>query len=240
MSYAPYAPPQSPPESPYGTGLSVFRPLGWKTGATTIAIGASTVLSFLSGILGAVVGAPSAENIGAALVLLLVNLVVIGVSLAASVLFLMWIHHAATNVRAFGHQGLRFDPTWCVVWWFIPFASLWKPYQAFVEVWRASDPDKLGTNQPGAWLLGGAPKALPLWWALYIGASFVVLGAGIGQAVASMQGGSSTAANIVLGIGQLINGGAAAAIIWLVRRVDDNQTISAEKVSRTTAVAPAW
>lgn len=58
--------------------------------------------------------------------------------LAAFVLFLMWLHRANRNLRALAGETLTITPGWAVGWFFIPLASLWMPYMAVKEVWRAS------------------------------------------------------------------------------------------------------
>ena len=52
----------------------------------------------------------------------------------------VWQHRAHANLWAFARSGLRFTPGWAVGWWFVPIASLWKPFEAVRELWKASDP----------------------------------------------------------------------------------------------------
>ena len=58
------------------------------------------------------------------------------------VIFCIWIVRANKNVRALGANGLRFTPGWAVGFFFIPIVSLWKPYQAMKDLWRASQNPK--------------------------------------------------------------------------------------------------
>ena len=82
--------------------------------------------------------------------------------LAVSGVFgLMWIYRASFNVRQLGAANLRFSPRWCVGWYFIPIANLWKPYQAMKEIWQAS-------VNPSAWKHERASALLPWWWFLWI------------------------------------------------------------------------
>lgn len=77
------------------------------------------------------------------------------------VLFCMWIHRANSNARQLGAKGMAFTPGWAVGWYFVPFANLWKPYQAMKEIWRASkNPDAWKNEQRGA--------ILPWWWFFFI------------------------------------------------------------------------
>lgn len=82
--------------------------------------------------------------------------------LASFVFVGMWIYRAAWNGRSFaGARQLDFMPRWSVGWYFIPFANLWKPYQAMKEIWRASArPDKVEAAAVPGWL--------PLWWFLWL------------------------------------------------------------------------
>jgi hypothetical protein len=87
------------------------------------------------------------------------------------IIFLMWIYRANKNLHAFDNPVLKFSPGWTVGWFFIPFASLWKPYQAVSEISKASDPninpalsnvDDLPT-----------PAIVVLWWAFFLFSNFV-------------------------------------------------------------------
>jgi lysylphosphatidylglycerol synthetase-like protein (DUF2156 family) len=172
MSYSPYAPPQhgTTPHHPYaGYGYNfVYQPLGWKTMAVVVSILATVAMQFVTtGLqwgLGNPAAHPDSPNVGLAAVLGLVALLQSGVSLFAMIISLVWMHQAAKNVRAFNLWGLRFTPGWVVGWWFIPFASLWMPFQAMKEVWKASDPDNIGA-EPSSWAgPGGRPASGSAWW----------------------------------------------------------------------------
>jgi Domain of unknown function (DUF4328) len=85
--------------------------------------------------------------------------------LAAAVLFCLFMPRANRNARAFG-SPMTNTPGWAAGWFFVPFASLWKPYYAMKEIWQGSDPD------PSAHaLLVRVPTLLPLWWWMFIGHS---------------------------------------------------------------------
>ncbi len=85
------------------------------------------------------------------------------VAMMASFVFIgMWIYRAAWNGRSFaGPRQLDFTPGWSVGWYFLPFANLWKPYQAMKEIWRAS-------ARPDAVNAADVPGWLPLWWLLWL------------------------------------------------------------------------
>jgi hypothetical protein len=73
------------------------------------------------------------------------------------VLFAMWTYRAHANLRARGARGLRFTPGWAVGWLFVPIFSLWKPYQATKDLWRAS-------QDPTDWQRLPVPSLLRIWW----------------------------------------------------------------------------
>jgi hypothetical protein len=67
-----------------------------------------------------------------------VGLAQLGLFIALAVIFLMWVHRANKNLRALSGESLKFTPGWCVGWFFIPVANLFKPYQAVKEIWTVS------------------------------------------------------------------------------------------------------
>lgn len=95
----------------------------------------------------------------------MVALVQIAIIVVSGVLILRWIHRANWNARALGAQGLTFTPGWCVGWYFVPLVSLWKPYQAMQEIWKA-------TKNPSAWTTEAVPQLIGLWWTLWLIYSF--------------------------------------------------------------------
>jgi hypothetical protein len=181
MDYSPYAPPQHNAHQPYGGGYLPFayKPLGWRTTATIVCLLATVVLGTMqTGMTLAfpdVLKNPAPQNLGIILALGLLGLAGGAVSIATWVLFLVWVHLAAKNVRAFNQQGLEYTPGWCVGWWFIPIASMWKPYSAMREIWQASDPDTVGPNAQQTWLGSPVPPMLLTWWVTYIASGFVAM-----------------------------------------------------------------
>ncbi len=103
--------------------------------------------------------APARDAFGSLLVLLVGPTAI--VTVAAAILVLAWIHRANHNARALGAEGMQFTPGWAVGWYFIPLASLWKPYQAMKEICRAS-------VRPSRWWKEETPALLTLWWGLWL------------------------------------------------------------------------
>ena len=83
------------------------------------------------------------------------------VAFIAAILILRWIHRANYNARQLGAADMQFTPGWAIGWYFIPIASLWKPYQAMKEIWRAS-------ADPGNWTSQPSSPLLSWWWFLWL------------------------------------------------------------------------
>ena len=90
----------------------------------------------------------------------LVGIAQVLVLLISGFLILRWIYIANFNARQLGAAGMVFSPGWSVGWYFIPFANLWKPYQAMKEIWLASSNPQSWKNQPVAPLLR--------WWWFFL------------------------------------------------------------------------
>ena len=161
-----------------------------------------------------------------------VMLVMSAVNVLAMLFFLLWTYQAAQNVRAFGQYALEHSPAWAVGSWFVPIIGLWVPYQALTEIWRASDPETVGTNDT-AWVTRPVHSLFPIWWVTYLLYSFVaILGSlspfllGHPRAAIDEPGGGviGLGANCFLVI-------AAVAIVSPMRQVDQRQQRCAAKLS---------
>lgn len=185
----------------------------------------SDVASFVN------IGAPEGD-LGAALLALGGAGVLLGATLFAAIVFLVWFHRAAVNVRAFGAVGLQYTPGWCVGWWLIPFASLWKPYGAMTEVWRASEPDAVG--QPYGWTYVKPPRVLQPWWTTYV----------IGNILGNLSGRfDDPKASAVLGAGcTLITAVSAVLAIVIVRDLGRRQDECGRRLAEGPPgpPPPAW
>ncbi|WP_431688811.1 DUF4328 domain-containing protein [Hahella sp. NBU794] len=91
----------------------------------------------------------------------IISLIYLAVFIASSVLILRWIHRANYNARQLGADGMVFTPGWSIGYYFIPILTLWKPYQAMKEIWKASKNPLDFTNQ-------SVSGILPLWWTLWV------------------------------------------------------------------------
>jgi hypothetical protein len=81
--------------------------------------------------------------------------------IACIIIFLRWTYKSSQITHLSGAQGLRFSPGWSVGWYFIPIASLWKPFQAFKQIYQVS-------IQINDWQNVSIPSYLRWWWGLFI------------------------------------------------------------------------
>jgi hypothetical protein len=93
-----------------------------------------------------------------------VGLPMIGLAIGTLVIFFRWVR--AMN-RLLGERGvqLRFSPDSAVIWFFVPFMNLVRPYQVMSELWR-------GSGAAQATIRGrSGTQAFPLvalWWAVLL------------------------------------------------------------------------
>jgi len=105
----------------------------------------------------------------------------------------MWIYRAHANLDAADLPGLEYTPGWSVGWFFIPFASLWKPFSAMRELWNASH-GAVGDYSETA------PALLWVWWLCWVFRGI----AGLGAIDYTLE---------VLGTGVMI---ASASALWMI------------------------
>jgi Domain of unknown function (DUF4328) len=82
------------------------------------------------------------------------------------VFFLIWLNRSYKNLTPLGARQLEHTSGWAVGYWFIPFVSLFKPFQVVRETWKKSAPN--GDPQFGFTDETGTPGLLGTWWALWI------------------------------------------------------------------------
>lgn len=148
----------------------------------------------------------------------------LGLILATGVAWLVWQHRAHANLWALEVPGLRFTPGWAVGWWFIPFASLWMPYRAVSELWRASEvtlPQR-GSRRKKQPLLGLWWGSLLVSWVVFPTIALIVPDDTIDQLLMSFR---------LAVVGQVATLAAALLAILVVRRIDERQLATAAHVT---------
>lgn len=91
-----------------------------------------------------------------------------GIQLVAQIvpviLLVMWVYRANRNARALDAPDMKYTPGWSVGWFFVPIASLVKPYSVLKEIWQASSPLKTGQS----WREAAVSPLLTVWWVMWI------------------------------------------------------------------------
>lgn len=140
-----------------------------------------------------------------------VGILYLGLYLVTVVVFSVWIYRANYNVRQLGAEGLRFTPGWSVGWYFIPVFSLWKPYQAMKEIWKAS-------ANPARWHEQQRGTILPWWWFLFLASG--ILGNVSGRLALGVKGISQLEAlDILLMVSYTFDVVAASVAMLLVSQI---------------------
>ncbi|MFF0266110.1 DUF4328 domain-containing protein [Kribbella sp. NPDC004536] len=90
------------------------------------------------------------------------------VSVAAAVVFVVWLWRVRVNSEVFSQADHRRSHGWVLASWFVPGPNLWYPKQIVDDVWIASDPktpvyaDDLRRFR--------TPPLTSVWWVAWIGA----------------------------------------------------------------------
>jgi hypothetical protein len=90
----------------------------------------------------------------------LAALVQLLVFLVSGFLSLKWIYRVQMNAHTLA-TGLSNTPPWAIGWFFVPFANLYKPFQALKEAWQVS-------LSPHDWRSARPPGLINWWWGLWI------------------------------------------------------------------------
>lgn len=114
----------------------------------------------------------------------IVALIYLAVFIVSGFFILRWIHRANYNARQLGAKDMEFTPGWSIGYYFIPILTLWKPFQAMKEIWKAS-------HNPDNWTTEKAGSILGLWWFLWLVTNM------LGQAVFRMSTGAEELQELV-------------------------------------------
>lgn len=82
----------------------------------------------------------------------------------AAVAVLRWIYLTNRNAHALGEAvpwGPHTSPFWAVAWFFVPVATLIRPFSVFIATWRVS-------AAPDAYQTVRVPALLRWWWGLWL------------------------------------------------------------------------
>lgn len=90
----------------------------------------------------------------------LVALVSLAIKTVSGIVAMIWVYRAGCNTRAL-RPTLDFKPIWAIIWYFVPIAFLFKPYQYMCQIWVTAHGPK-----DGRYAADDRPVAI--WWALFI------------------------------------------------------------------------
>ena len=78
--------------------------------------------------------------------------------IGTAAIFARWLSRVAYHAITLNPRGLSDTPAMCVIWYFVPIANLFKPYQAMKEINAVSSShDRFS-----------AARLLPWWWGLWL------------------------------------------------------------------------
>jgi hypothetical protein len=100
----------------------------------------------------------------------LISIAYLPIILLTAISFLRWIYRANLNCRGFGAEDMKFTPFWSIGCYFIPWWTIYKPYQAMKEIWRVS-------HSPTEWKSQRGSPLLVWWWTLWIASAIFGLSA---------------------------------------------------------------
>lgn len=98
----------------------------------------------------------------------IINIILVLVTIALTVLYLMWLYRACANMAASSSVPLRFSPGWTVGSHFVPLANLVIPFLAMRQLHNRShgeDPD----------FVDSSVSDVASWWACVIGGNLIQL-----------------------------------------------------------------
>lgn len=84
-------------------------------------------------------------------------------TIAAAILFLVWVYRVSRNVWALEVNGMNYTPGWSVGWFLVPLAGLFIPYFVMREIWQASSRGSSANER-----LAPASPVLGAWWLVSI------------------------------------------------------------------------
>jgi Domain of unknown function (DUF4328) len=151
------------------------------------------------------------------------------VFIVTGILILKWIHRANFNARHLGASKMEFTPGWSIGWYFIPFANLWKPYQAMKEIWKAS-------SNPQDWNPQPTPSLLRWWWFFWI-ASQILSNAAFRLTIRANEIDELIVANVCTLVSEVTDLPLCFIVLAMIKRVHELQV--AHQSNQDSYTAPA-
>ncbi|HVZ30091.1 MAG TPA: DUF4328 domain-containing protein [Asticcacaulis sp.] len=129
------------------------------------------------------------------------------------VVSLCWVYGACRNAHVLRPAAKFSTPGWAVGWFFVPIASLYKPYQALRDIWIASYGPVNGQY------LKGPPLIVLWWWSFLIGNLILDFAKDTGEGIVY----APTLNNWMMVAGLLITGLSTAAFFVMTGDIHRHQ-----------------
>lgn len=84
--------------------------------------------------------------------------------------YLRWNWRAYRNLASFNAVALQHTAGWAAASYFVPILSYFRPYQIMREMWKASDPAHVETEETGglAWMRSSTSMLIVWWWSAFV------------------------------------------------------------------------
>ncbi|MEZ4268845.1 MAG: DUF4328 domain-containing protein [Myxococcota bacterium] len=125
-----------------------------------------------------------------------------------------FLYRTSQRLHAVAGASMEFTPGWTIGWFFVPVASLFKPYEAVREMWQVSAPPAEG-RLPSA---TDVPAAFRWWWGLWLVDSVFSIAVLRSSADSTTIEGLMTT-SVLDGISALLALAAVFPTLWLVRNL---------------------
>lgn len=156
------------------------------------------------------------------------------VSLAITVLFIIWMWRAAKNLPFFGRVRPKFGPGFAIGGWFIPFANFIIPGMQMFDIDKGSGPRLRGGERPRGSAL------VVVWWLFFIAGRAFGLLAPTFEPGKAYDVGAFDVQNTLLIVGSAATAIAAVAAILVIRQITTAQEAGLADLGVATATPAAW
>jgi Domain of unknown function (DUF4328) len=156
------------------------------------------------------------------------SLALILISYSTNIVFLVWQHRAAKNLRALNENASTHTPGWHVGWWFVPFASLIMPLRWISELANGSKPESVSDE---TYVADQSPSNLTgFWWFFYLFSTIVAIGNGFFAITLTKNPENWQYYLISLVVFECLYITAAILVVLIVRNIDSDQEASSKLV----------
>jgi hypothetical protein len=100
----------------------------------------------------------------------------LAVTVLTAVAYLAWLSRTVDNLQALTGRRPIATPRWSIIWWFIPIANLFKPFQIVNDLYRRTlPPGRRGSSIVAAWWVFWVLNSLAIQAGQYVWSSAVYL-----------------------------------------------------------------